>query len=257
MRVAVLILTAFFALPTCAHGQNGVSKSRAAASADGHAGDDPTSRPSLFSQFVRNLKQLPSENNTLIFAIGGTLAVAAHAHDRELTRRAAQAPPLDELVEFGGITGDAFVQVGFAAGTLLTGRAIHQSQVEAVGADLVQAQLLTGLMTRVLKSSVHRTRPDGGRSSFPSGHASASLANATVLARHFGWKVAIPAYSVAACIGLSRLQENRHYPSDVIFGATVGLIAGRTVTITRAAHSIAVAPVVLNGGAGMTVVLSR
>jgi hypothetical protein len=50
-----------------------------------------------------------------------------------------------------------------------------------------------------------------------------------VLQRHFGWKGAL-AYSVSAYVAASRLHENRHYLSDVIFGAAIGTVAGRTVT---------------------------
>ena len=38
------------------------------------------------------------------------------------------------------------------------------------------------------------------------------------------------AYSVSAYVAASRLHENRHHLSDVIFGAAVGTVAGRTVT---------------------------
>ena len=50
---------------------------------------------------------------------------------------------------------------------------------------------------------------------------------------HFGWKAGVPAYGLAAYVAGSRLQENRHYMSDVLFGAAVGIVSGRTVTIAR------------------------
>jgi len=39
----------------------------------------------------------------------------------------------------------------------------------------------------------------------------------------------IPAYSVAAFVALSRMEKNVHYLSDVVMGATIGYIVGRTV----------------------------
>jgi membrane-associated phospholipid phosphatase len=65
--------------------------------------------------------------------------------------------------------------------------------------------------------------------SFPSGHASTAFTLAAVAERHFGWKVGLPAYSVAGLVAVSRLQRNKHYLSDVIAGATLGYIVGRTV----------------------------
>jgi membrane-associated phospholipid phosphatase len=65
---------------------------------------------------------------------------------------------------------------------------------------------------------------------FPSGHAADTFAFATALERHLGWKGAVPAYIFASYVAISRLPDNRHYLSDMVFGATVGIIAGRTVT---------------------------
>lgn len=56
---------------------------------------------------------------------------------------------------------------------------------------------------------------------------------ATVLSRNYGLKVGIPAYAVASYVGVSRLQENAHHTSDVVAGATIGYIVGRTVTRHR------------------------
>jgi membrane-associated phospholipid phosphatase len=50
-----------------------------------------------------------------------------------------------------------------------------------------------------------------------------------VAERHYGWKVGLPAYSLAGLVAVSRLQRNKHYLSDVLAGATLGYIAGRAV----------------------------
>ena len=65
--------------------------------------------------------------------------------------------------------------------------------------------------------------------SFPSGHTSAAFAWATVANAHYGPKVGIPSYLVASAIGASRLVKDKHYLSDVLAGATLGYIVGRTV----------------------------
>jgi membrane-associated phospholipid phosphatase len=51
-----------------------------------------------------------------------------------------------------------------------------------------------------------------------------------VLERHLGWKKAALAYVIAAYVATSRLHDNVHYASDVVFGSAVGVIAGQTVT---------------------------
>jgi membrane-associated phospholipid phosphatase len=39
----------------------------------------------------------------------------------------------------------------------------------------------------------------------------------------------VPAYALASAVAVSRLQRNKHYLSDVMAGATLGYIVGRTV----------------------------
>lgn len=62
-------------------------------------------------------------------------------------------------------------------------------------------------------------------SSFPSGHTGASFAAVTAmfLYRHILW---LPSCILACAIGYSRMYLNVHYPSDVIIGALLGIIAG-------------------------------
>src|SRR6185436_7331888 len=87
-----------------------------------------------------------------------------------------------------------------------------------------------------------RTRPDGTARSFPSGHSSDTFAFATALERHLGWRYAVPAYTLASYVAISRLPANRHWFSDVVFGSTVGIIAGRTVTRHGRQFPVAVVP---------------
>jgi len=101
----------------------------------------------------------------------------------------------------------------------------------AVGADLFRSQLMSQGLTMVAKQAVRRHRPEGSGYAFPSGHTTVSFASATVLQRHFGWRVGAPAYALASYVAMSRVQMQRHYLSDVAFGAALGIVAGRTVRI--------------------------
>jgi len=115
--------------------------------------------------------------------------------------------------------------------------------------------MLTETLVGPVKLVTHRERPDGSDAlSFPSGHAAITFAGATVLERHLGWKKSALAYVVAAYVATSRLHDNRHYASDVLFGAATGTIAGRTVT-RHGGDKWALAPVSVPGG--MVLVLSR
>jgi len=206
---------------------------------------------SLFSDLGHDLTRLPTKANALTLGVGGAIALAVHPADSELTRRATVSLPLDYAFEVGEPAGSGWVQAGGALGTLLIGKATGSRRAQMLGADLVRAQMINAVITQGMKVAVGRSRPNGGRFSFPSGHASSTFANATVLCRHFGWRVGVPAYGLAAYVGASRLQENRHYASDVIFGAALGITAGRTVTVGRGSSQFVVAPIVVPSGAGV------
>jgi membrane-associated phospholipid phosphatase len=143
--------------------------------------------------------------------------------------------------------------MGAALLTYGLGRAFKNDCAAAVGGELVQAQLISQVLTYGIKGSVRRSRPEGGGFSFPSGHTTAAFASATVLQRHFGWKVGFPAYAAATYVAASRVQGQRHYLSDVAFGAALGVVAGRTVTVPGG-HKLTLGPVAtpLGAAAGMT-----
>jgi membrane-associated phospholipid phosphatase len=126
-------------------------------------------------------------------------------------------------------------------------------RIATVGGELIRAQIVAGALTEGLKITARRTRPDGNHLSFPSGHTSATFATATVLDREFGWKVGVPAYAIATAVGISRMSENKHYASDVIFGAAIGLVAGRRITMHRAGGELTLSPLAVPGGGGVGV----
>lgn len=231
----------------------------APASADlaGRSSEPLPSFGSLFKDLGRDFTRLPSVENGLILGVAGALSVGVHENDPAITRSAHASQGLDTLFESGAALGSGYAQIGAAFATFAIGHAMHSSSVSVLGADLVRAQLMTAVITQGLKFAVDRARPDGSRYSFPSGHTSASFATASVLQRHYGWKVGIPAYALAAYVGGSRMQENRHYLSDVIFGAAVGVVAGRTATINVAGTRFAMSPIAAPGGGGVGIGFTR
>ena len=127
--------------------------------------------------------------------------------------------------------GAAPAVVGAAVAVLFaTGRAADGPRYRAMTYDLMHAFLINAGYTTLLKEVVRRERPNGeDQLSFPSGHASNAFTLAAVAERHYGWKVGLPAYALAGAVAVSRLQRNKHYLSDVMAGATLGYIVGRTV----------------------------
>jgi len=212
----------------------------------------------LFFNLVEDVKHLPAKQNLYLAGIGGALAGAAHPADQTFNiRLRSHYDAVNAAFAPGKYIGNTPEQVAASIGTYLFGRLTAQPKVSHLGMDLVQAQILTEMLVEPVKIGAQRMRPDNSnRQSFPSGHAAITFATATVIERHLGWRKSVLGYAVASYVAASRLHDNRHYLSDVIFGAAVGSIAGRTV-VHHAADYWAFAPVFVPGGGALMVTMNR
>ena len=123
---------------------------------------------------------------------------------------------------------------------------------------VAQAFIVDNVVAYGVKTAVGRERPNGADDqSFYSGHTSNTFMWATVIDDHFGWKAGVPAYVVASLVGISRVTRGSHWASDVLFGAAMGIISGKTASRgTRHSVSdrqIAVVPIVGGGKRGVSV----
>lgn len=91
----------------------------------------------------------------------------------------------------------------------------------------IQGMVINTVITQGLKYSINRTRPDGGDLSFPSGHTSAAFHGAAFIDMNFGSRSGATAYALAALVAYSRVRANRHYISDVVAGAAVGILSAK------------------------------
>tara|TARA_B100001245_G_C22850725_1_gene408968 strand:- start:487 stop:1200 length:714 start_codon:yes stop_codon:yes gene_type:complete len=129
----------------------------------------------------------------------------------------------------GKILGKSAAKLGDYWG--IAGQFIILSRLK-LGSDefnyATSAIIANGLCTYGIKFITGRIRPDGAnRRSFPSGHTSSSFLAATIADDLYGSKIGVPAYLLAGLTGLSRIHDNKHYLSDVIFGASLGIALGK------------------------------
>ena len=82
-----------------------------------------------------------------------------------------------------------------------------------------------------IKYSAKEMRPDGStRNSWPSGHTATAFVGATILHKEYGltrspW-YSVAGYGVATATGVMRVLNNRHWVSDVLSGAGIGIMSG-------------------------------
>lgn len=266
-RVASLVLV-LVVMAAPASSQSGPSpRTPLAAAAQAPAGsaqppdakEPPTPRHTGLRAFGEGLlgdvRHLPSRPNLSLVLLGSAGAALAHPVDDEVNVH-LRGPNQAARAAFGPgkYVGNTVVQVGAALSTYAVGRLEREGRVAHLGMDLLRAQMMASGLTTGLKYATHRERPDGSNAhSFPSGHAAITFATATVLERHLGWRMSALGYSLASYVAASRLHDNRHYLSDVVFGAAVGAVAGRTVT-QHGRTSWTWVPVGRPGGVGLLVV---
>jgi membrane-associated phospholipid phosphatase len=179
------------------------------------------------ANFARTTIGVFHRDNLVPLALGATATAIGSAYDERV--RDSIPSEGDDLTAtlstlFGGIEGVALVGSVLAAGRLARGQRFRDATY-----DMAVAAGVSVTYTFALKYAVGRERPNGeNNQSFPSGHTSNAFALAAALDGHYGKKVTIPAYTLAALVGYARLSDKVHWLSDVLAGATLGYIVGRT-----------------------------
>jgi membrane-associated phospholipid phosphatase len=200
---------------------------------------------------------LPRRRSTwVILGIGAGAAALFHPFDDNVNSHLMSSPAVGRFWSAGKVLGATYTQVGVGAGLYLVGRYIvpraagdpQTNAMSHLGFDLVRAQIVSQAIVHGMKYSIRRNRPTGECCAFPSGHAATAFAVASVLERHLGYRAAWPTLLAAAYVGTSRLHDNRHFLSDVIFGSAVGIATGWTVVGRHGRKDFALAPVPVPGG---------
>ena len=202
----------------------------AASSAPPRAGAESISRT-----VAADLRAIESRRTLEIMGVGSALTLASlRIEDPDAAERNLGHGAMDGLFDFGNVYGGSAVLATAAAGAFAAGRVAHDPRITRTGSEMIRSLVYTGVAVTTLKVAFHRTRPNGGPYSFPSGHTAAAFAVAPVLSRRFGWAAAIPAYALAASTAMGRMEDRKHYLSDVVFGAAIGTSIGIAVSGDRA-----------------------
>jgi membrane-associated phospholipid phosphatase len=185
------------------------------------------------------------ERSDIAFALFGTAAVVVAGHnDLWLRGRAIQADSrLDRDIANGvrALGDPALVLPVLLAGYGLA-RATHAPEIASGLTEIGLSVTVAGAGALLIKEVVGRARPEdspddshsfrvfSGDTSFPSGHATVAFALAESINRTSGsaWAPFLT-YPLAALVGWSRVRDDRHWTSDVVAGAALGVWTARKV----------------------------
>jgi membrane-associated phospholipid phosphatase len=196
------------------------------------------------SSLGANMGRFFTFDNAKLIGIVGSAALIASTWDNKVSN-AATGRVLQRAFGPGDIAGSFVVQTGTGLATMALGKVTGKPAITVFGGDLFRAQMVSQAIVQSVKYTTQRLRPDGSnRHSFPSGHTASAFATATVIQRRFGWRAGIPAYAFGGYIAASRVAAHRHYMSDVLVGAAVGIAAGRTISLGsgKTAFDVGVGP---------------
>ncbi len=215
----------------------------------------------LIFETAKDFGAYPRRPSTwVILGIGGGAAALAHPVDDDVNTRLAGSDTAARVFAAGKYMGSFYAQAGVATGLYVVGRYVlphtHEApttnKVSHVGFDMLRALIVSQTLTQGIKIAVRRDRPTGECCAFPSGHASATFATASVIERHFGYRGSWPMFLIAGYVATSRLHDNRHFVSDVIFGAAVGISSGWTVVGRHGRDRFALLPIPIRGGVALS-----
>ena len=189
------------------------------------------SNDSILGYFTESSsKILSNQSNQLILGSAAIAALAATKVDHKVKTHAQTKGLLtDDISHFGDMYG---VRWGH---WLLWSSILATSLNDGGKTGLTEklefstlAMITNGILTEGMKRGFGRKRPNGSCcKSFPSGHTSHSFTIATIVNELYGNQMGIAAYCLAVLVAASRINDNKHYLSDVLFGAGLGTAVGR------------------------------
>jgi membrane-associated phospholipid phosphatase len=187
----------------------------------------------FFPDLLHGTERIFSRDNIPLAAIGFGTAALALTVDRRVSDYFKRSSPLGpSWMNAATDIGYGYIEIGVGAALVGTGELINDKKIADAGVVSLEAFLINGAFTEGLKYMTQRSRPNrGNKMSFPAGHASVTAAFSASISEMYDWNpwLAVPLYVTTAYVGVSRIQAQEHYLSDVIAGITLGTLVGSSV----------------------------
>ena len=181
---------------------------------------------------------------TATFVLGATGGLMFADEDIRDKVQSSRSSFSDDLAQVGEALGNGAYAIPSLGALYLAGHVLKNDKAKRVALLSFESYVISGAFTLALKHMTGRERPnrnndsdnwegpnfDGGVS-FSSGHTATAFSIATIIANEYGNQPLVPplAYSLAFLAGWSRMNDNKHWASDVIFGAAIGYFTSKAL----------------------------
>lgn len=196
------------------------------------------------AKLVDDLPHLFIPDNIAPFAVGGVATAVdwATLDNQDSLASYLQGWHAQPLFNFGDFYGEGWVEGGTALGCWGIGALADNLKVQEFGRDTAESLVDSVVFVEAVKVAVNRTRPNGNSDSFPSGHSITAFCIAPVVMKYWGTQAGVEAYALATLTGFARVEGDYHYLSDVLAGATLGIIVGNAVVYSPKDVKMTVGP---------------
>ena len=185
-------------------------------------------------------------NVALVAGITGGLMIADNAV-KELWQDDVRSGTTDDVFDVLNELGDFYNIVYGSIGAYAISEALGAKREKAASLMALESVVMAALITKGINYVSGRERPNSADDSlnfqgppgtdefdgFPSGHATHAFALASVLSEVYGpdnpW-VPWVADTTAGGVALARINDNKHWASDVFLGSAIGIFVGKLVT---------------------------
>lgn len=180
-----------------------------------------------------------------MLVLGITLGLYAFDEDIQDWVQENRNGTTDDIAKFAKVFGDGKYTLPPLALLYIYGHFSDDDKSRKVALLSLESFVISGLFTQAIKFAGHRHRPDSSDASdtwdgpgfsnsnlsFPSGHAQAAFSIATVIASEYDDNKIIPplAYCLATLTAMSRVNDNDHWASDVLFGSVIGYFTAKAI----------------------------
>jgi len=173
-------------------------------------------------------------------AVGGIVALMS-VDGRLQNHFAAPGGEQKDLWDIPTLYGEITFAGALTLGTYTAGLVGRDREMRTTSRLMFESLALSASAMLTIRFLAGRSRPsdnhgsrdfkgfrwDNAEESFPSGHAVVAFAMSTVLAERADHPLArVALYGLATLTAAARVHDNRHWTSDVVAGALIGLAAG-------------------------------